>query len=308
MREVLYTKYNSKRKPIYQLSTSIMQDGETRFAIKKAIQPRAEQHLNNLVENRKKLESLYENIKIVDCQKQGEEIVFPFVEGKHLLEEIDLANGKVDDIVEQIKAGFEKISSYKENMLCSFEMTDGFAEVFPGCEPKETEQAIKIANIDSLFGNFVELENGKLCCIDYEWVFDFPVPLNYITFRNLHYFYIDNELYLKKKVERKGFYEKFGYSEEEIELYTKMESEFQQYVHGENWEYIYLQRYEKHTTNLVELEEKMQQLRDDARRWEELANHQQAHIEKMRRAIKNPFYGLYWLCKKAVKKLLKKGN
>ena len=95
MREVLYTKYNSKRKPIYQLSTSIVQEGENRFAMKKAIQPKAKKHLISLVENRKKLEALYQKIEIVECQLQEEEILFPFVKGKHLLEDINLANGKI---------------------------------------------------------------------------------------------------------------------------------------------------------------------------------------------------------------------
>ena len=54
MREVLYTKYNSRRRPIFQLSTSILEEDGKRFAQKKAIQAHAEEHLRNMVVNREK--------------------------------------------------------------------------------------------------------------------------------------------------------------------------------------------------------------------------------------------------------------
>lgn len=316
MREVLYSKYNSRRRPIFQLSTTIIRDGDKQYAVKKAIQPRAEAHLRKLVENREKLLTLYKDIDVVECIEETDGIAFPFIEGRHLLDDIDLVNGSLDTVMADLRNGLERISSYKEDMVCQFEMTESFAEVFKGCTPNQSEEAIKLANIDSLFANFVELEDGKLCCLDYEWVLDFPIPTRYITFRNIYYFYHDNENYLKNMIEKDVFYYEFGYTDEDVALFTKMEDEFQQYVHGVNWEYMYLERYKKKTTIWAEVEGDMQtaklhpmmveqreDLKKEVQHWIGVAETQQAHLEKMRKAIKNPLYGIKWAGEKVVRKI-----
>ena len=37
------------------------------------------------------------------------------------------------------------------------------------------------------------VSGGKLYCLDYEWVFDFPVPAGFVRYRNLVYFYYKYE-------------------------------------------------------------------------------------------------------------------
>ena len=329
MKEVLYTKYNSKRIPRYQLSTSIVQDGEQKYALKKAIQPRANDHLQNLISNREKLKKLYRDIQLVECQSMEDGIAFPFIKGRHFMEDVNFVDGSLEEIIVNLKEGLTRITSYQEDMLCKFEMTEGFAEVFEGCEPKEGEEAIRIANVDSLFENFVVLEDENLCCIDYEWVFDFPIPKDYITFRNIYYFYHNNKDYLEEKIEKEAFYQRFGYKEEQVDLYIQMEEAFQQHVHGKNWEYMYLERYKKKTTIWAEIESdreiaklhprmmeeieclsktvcdnitEIESLREEVKHWASVAEEQNAYAAKLRRAIKNPFYGL----KLAVGKLIRK--
>ena len=87
-------------------------------------------------------------------------------------------------------------------------MTPEFLEVF-GRDPAEDSQdsasgeleqqlsalsdaSYAVSNIDGLFENLM-VSGGKLYCLDYEWVFDFPVPAGFVRYRNLVYFYYKYE-------------------------------------------------------------------------------------------------------------------
>lgn len=317
MREVLYTKYNSRRRPIFQLSTSIIEVDGKRFAQKKAIQAHAEEHLRNMVVNREKLSALYQDIALVECIEEEDGLLFPFVEGKHLLSDVLVKNDTLEGIIADIEAALEKVSSYKEDASCEFAMTEQFAEVFKGCTPDIGAEAIKVSNIDAIFDNFVELEDGKLCCLDYEWVLDFPVPKRFVTFRNVYYFYHDNETAMKRWIDKDRFYERFGYTKEEVALFLQMEDTFQQYVHGEGWEYLFL-GYDKQTIcweaiegdmktakDLPMLEEQIAELKEEVKKWIAVADEQQEYIVRMRKALKNPFEALSWMGEKVKKKLKK---
>lgn len=317
MREVLYTKYNSRRRPIFQLSTSIIEVDGKRFAQKKAIQARANEHLRNMVSNRVKLERLYQDIALVECIEEEDGLLFPFVEGKHLLSDVLVKNDTLEGIIADIEAALERVAAYKEDATCEFAMSEQFAEVFKSCQPAEGVEAIKVSNIDAIFDNFVELQDGKLCCLDYEWVLDFPVPKRFVTFRNVYYFYHDNETAMKRWIDKDSFYERFGYSKEEVALYIQMEDAFQQYVHGEGWEYLFL-GYDKQTIcweaiegdmktakDLPMLEDQIAELKEEVKKWIAVADEQQEYIVKMRKAIKNPFFALSWVGEKVKKKLEK---
>jgi len=317
MREVLYTKYNSRRRPVFQLSTSIIEVDGKRFAQKKAIQARAEEHLRNMVANREKLSKLYQDIALVECIEEEDGLLFPFVEGKHLLSDVLVKNDTLEGIIADIEAALERVASYKEEESCEFAMTEQFAEVFKGCTPDTGVEAIKVSNIDAIFDNFVELEDGKLCCLDYEWVLDFPVPKRFVTFRNVYYFYHDNETAMKRWIDKESFYERFGYSKDEVVLFLQMEDAFQQYVHGEGWEYLFL-GYDKQTIcweaiegdmktakDLPMLEEQIAELKEEVKKWIAVADEQQEYIVRMRKALKNPFEALSWMGEKVKKKLEK---
>lgn len=317
MREVLYTKYNSRRRPVFQLSTSIIEVDGKRFAQKKAIQARANEHLRNMVSNRVKLENLYQDIALVECIEEEDGLLFPFIEGKHLLSDVLVKNDTLEGIIADIEAALIRVSSYKEEEACEFAMTEQFAEVFKGCTPDEGTEAIKVSNIDAIFDNFVELPDGKLCCLDYEWVLDFPVPKRFITFRNVYYFYHDNETAMKRWIDKESFYERFGYSKDEVVLFLAMEDAFQQYVHGEGWEYLFL-GYDKQTIcweaiegdmktakDLPMLEDQIAELKEEVKKWIAVADEQQEYIVRMRKALKNPLEALSWMGEKVKKKIKK---
>lgn len=100
--------------------------------------------------------------------------------------------------------------------------------------------AFRIANIDCLFENIMLTDQGP-CLLDYEWVFDFPVPVAFIRYRLLYYFY---EQYRSILVDGTAadFLARFSIGAEEIAVWQEMERHFQDYVHGENQK-VYLLNY-----------------------------------------------------------------
>ena len=81
--------------------------------------------------------------------------------------------------------------------------------------------------------------------MDYEWVFDFPVPFGYLKYRILYYFYERfkssfgwQDLY--------AFFDLFGMNEDLCKQYEAMEKNFQTFVHGDSSQ-GYLRRYEMRT-------------------------------------------------------------
>ena len=101
----------------------------------------------------------------------------------------------------------------------------------------------------------------KLYCLDYEWVLDFPVPAQFIRYRNLHYFYRKFGSFLSAFCPRREFLERLGIDREQAELFAGMEASFQEYVHGRKEAYAYTKRYEKQIKTFREIMEEQERTR-----------------------------------------------
>jgi hypothetical protein len=86
-----------------------------------------------------------------------------------------------------------------------------------------------VNNIDLLFDNIL-IADGKKYVIDYEWTFEFPVPVDFILYRTIHYYLLENEITdagLRERVMAL-----IGLSDREQMVFGQMEKCFQQYILG----------------------------------------------------------------------------
>jgi hypothetical protein len=86
-----------------------------------------------------------------------------------------------------------------------------------------------VNNIDLLFDNIL-IADGKKYVIDYEWTFEFPVPVDFILYRIFHYYLLENEITdagLRARVMALS-----GLSDREQMVFGQMEKCFQQYILG----------------------------------------------------------------------------
>jgi hypothetical protein len=309
MKKILFSKYNSLRKPQFQTETRIIEEDGALYVDKRPIRPTAQPHIDRISDNYEKVIRLYgENLKVVSSRRTADGVAFPYIKGKSLLERINFERDPVPEIVEALKPQLQVITSVSREKIHEFVLSDGFSEMFPECRPGQCP-AFTTANMDSVFSNFID-DGTDIWCIDYEWVFDFDIPVDYIRYRSVLYVYKENETYLAQRISQNEFLVKCGIAEEQLPLYERMEACFQQYVHGKDVRYIYTEKYKK----TVETESQLRQticdkenhIRNLTAQIEGMNQHihdQDVYIAKVRRAMKDPMFAASLAGKKLARKV-----
>lgn len=265
--KVLYAKYNRLRKPEFQISTRIV-DGDTKYVEKKALRKEAQKHISNLEKNYEFLNALYlksnkKFAKVLPVELIDDKAKFAFVKGESLEKKIHSSVTKYhtsrENIINTCKETIERIypSDVKnKEVVNTFVKTTEFEEIFgkyadnQDYEKLTGMKCLSVSNVDCIFSNFVVNSDNELICLDYEWVFDFPIPLDYLKYRTLYYYYCENRPYIEKYTNCADFLLEFGIDKEMSKIFACMDNNYQQYVHGENRKYIYTNNYGKKVTNI----------------------------------------------------------
>jgi len=273
--QVLYARYNSMRRPDFRTVTEICEDENGLFVRKRAGGEAVRAHLDTIAHNRESLRDYYRSIQVINCVPGDGELRFPYIHGKTLAE-IDAMHLTKEAFVAQINRRLDAVLAVQERYLCPFEATEGFESIFGKVDIGPVD-ACSPANIDCLLENFIQNDTG-LYCIDYEWVFSFPVPVKYIKYRILRFFFQDQAQSLLNGISLEKMLNWFGFSEADSETCWQMEQCFQQYIHGSGWKYAYADRYRKKELSIDAVE---QTLETDER----LIQQKDAHIDNLERFL-----------------------
>ncbi len=242
--DTVYSKYNSMRRPEFRVVTGIVDNGKERYVVKRAIDKKAEKHVYRIIYNYDTYKDNYYNkIKFADCTEIDRGIRFQFVSGQGLLDGFDFNTAGKNEIIEKINSLFDIVLDIRDEYFVPFEVGDGFEEIFGEVYPVKVE-GLSVSNLDSIFDNFVISDEG-IQCIDYEWMFDICVPVKYIKFRCLQYLYNEIVDAVREEADFSQFLAWFDFNEDEQKIYGSMEEHFQQYVHGKDRRYFYLNNYAK---------------------------------------------------------------
>lgn len=231
MRKIVYCKYANERADRFAIRTDIVaQDGEF-FVCKKALMPSAEGHIENIEALGLALSEQYQNSKFTfnKCQRTDEGIELEFVKGETLAEVADklIYAGKSEEAKDLI---FDVIGEiYKVNEKQEFKLSKEFVEVFGKVDFQKTisDEKIdcaKVSDIDMLMNNI--MQGNKWTVIDYEWSFNFPVPLKFIAYRLIHYYLQGNHM-RGSILDEAAMYREALISDGELEIYKNMEVHFQ---------------------------------------------------------------------------------
>jgi len=248
MRQIIFVKYNRTRAEKFQLKTVIAcQDGGLSVE-KTALTEEGRAHILSFGEKYEKIKGLNPGICFLKPEflSEGKTVRFPYITGKTigdaLGEEIRMGEVPYEALKEAMTLVFpEGFGEGKdENVRENFVPGEAFRSVF-GEIPPMTDRVVPVSNVDGLFENLM-VSDGVVYGIDYEWVFDFPIPARFLHFRNLLYFYRRYEKILTAGQEE--IFEAFGIGKEEQQVFFTMEEHFQSYVHGEG-RFQYMKRYEQ---------------------------------------------------------------
>ncbi|RFZ80881.1 glycosyltransferase [Lacrimispora amygdalina] len=268
MKKINFVKYNKTRREAFQIRTSLVEENGLPYVEKSALTAEGIPHIRSFEEKYRNLKEQNQGLNVADVtvSADGTTARFSFLKGETYAELLgrEIQNGKVPEA--SLEEGISMILKVHDDYMTPFHVTEEFEEVF-GVLPDTGEQikrdwAFKHSNIDCLFENIMMTEDGPYC-LDYEWVFSFPVPVNFIKFRVLYYFYEQYKSILSYD-SMEAFMEEQGVDRELIGIYEDMERHFQEYVHGENQQ-IYLLNYMHETFALPDSMFEVSQIIDDTK-------------------------------------------
>ena len=234
----VYAKFSDERSHKHRIATMISEDGGgQRFVYKKALSGESLAHIENIYDKYLKLSRLYEGhgLSPNQCRLEGDRVWLEYLEGitmEEYLDELDEA-GEYEKMLDLIKEYGELLKSFSTK---EFEPTDDFVRIFSR-EYGKGGSAAEVSDIDLIFSNILFEDKAhmeKRTVLDYEWTYDFPVPVSFIIYRSLFY-------YLRNRG-KSGFcrwlsetgrdvYGELGIGPlERDEIFPKMEESFQLYL------------------------------------------------------------------------------
>lgn len=234
MDRVLFSKFSKDRQKEFQISTSVIENEKGRFVVKEAVHEEGLRHIQKLGESWERLKELYgyKDLKICPCRIQGNRAVFPYVEGDSMEDRIQKWGERKDfsRIKEEYKNLYEILFSAKG--LHTFQNSEGFRSVFGEVSFSREQTAGEISNIDMIPSNL--LVGDGYTVIDYEWVFDFEIPVEFIYARSV---FLQEAAARLQESQKKELYQIAGIEWEDVPLYYQMEVNFQEYAAGRKEKY-----------------------------------------------------------------------
>lgn len=240
--KIKYTRFSNERAQGLRIRTDIYEDEVRKVAYDKASithiqkfsmwEGKLNQQLINSRFNGKECEA--NHIK----KTENGSASFEFVQGVSLEQMLDelLFSGETQKVQELLKELTELL--YNQPDLKEFEVTKEFKEVFGEVSEDAFDKitdgktpllSAAVTDIDMICQNI--LIGDKVTVIDYEWSFDFPIPIPYLIYRILFFFLEFKDR--KRYFEDIDLYEEFGITKERKEVFVTMEANFQRYVQGD---------------------------------------------------------------------------
>lgn len=232
--QIVYVKIDSDRNEKFRIATKIVCHGSERAVYKYAMNPDAEQHLENV--HVQEENDANKNIKSLISEKTPKGLKYEFLTGKTVDSEIKefIFAGKREELKNKLDEIFEIY--FVDSKVADYECEE-FQRVFGGERIESKLECIKPANIDLICDNIFTVDDGY-AVIDCEWIFDMHVPKQFIIWRNL------NELFYKyaeltKLFGKNELYQSYGIND-------TMNSVFESWNRHFTLEYVGANRMEKY--------------------------------------------------------------
>lgn len=229
--DVVYAKYSRLRKEQYRIATIMSKEGDVFKVHKKALNTKAKEHIKNTAENT--IGDL-PCLNSVDGRMHGEELITDFIQGQSMDSYLYQYRKDVAEFINQVKKMIQTYLSYNEGEMIDFYMTPEFESLF-GVVDVKNARCYKETNIDTIFSNLILKEDGKMYCIDNEWVFDFPIPFEFTIWRAASQLYSKYMSYLRDNISKNDFLIAIGLDKNNFEAYAEMEKNFSKNILGENY-------------------------------------------------------------------------
>ena len=306
----LYAKFNTLRAPEYRVDTRIVLENGKLYAVKTPACKEAVGHIDSIQKNASESAGVYKSVKTPGVERRGDELYFEFINGIPFDQDcIDYSSASVDEICADLKSHLDMLlGDIKDENRCGFEMTKEFSGFFGEEDIPVGIPAYRKMNADMIFSNFLKTPGG-IVCIDPEWFFEFPVPEDFIRYRVYRAVFETHTNIAWKIKTRQEFASLMGIDISLADIYDRMENTFQKRIAGKGLSAEKIAVYRKSFRRLDEftaeregLIERIRVLDSENAELKRVTKEQQAYIEKLKKAIKNPLFAAKWIAQKAKKK------
>ena len=214
-------KIGAQRKEEFNIYTIIWSDGKVS---KSPISAKANDHIKRMVEGSK---HDIGKIRCLDAELKDDSLYYDFINQKSCEYMI------LDFIAKNDKEKFFELIEdiYDALFYNSFESdeyaTEEFLKVF------KEKSDIKFhchekSYLDVILGNMFIID-GKFTVIDYEWIYDFPIPLEYIFYRTFSYHFYSSKSF-REFTSFEEIFEHFNLDTENLKLFKRWELNFLGYI------------------------------------------------------------------------------
>ena len=171
MEKIIYEKLSNERNPRFNIITDIVEREGKKLVIKRPYDDKAVEHINRVFDSYRGLQEIVQGSAFCVNQSQLVDgaIESEYLEGEHL------TMADADQYIQAVK------TTYMKNAV-EFECTPEFEEVFGHVDLPRGILAAKYLDVDLIFENIIKTNKGWEI-IDYEWTFDFPIPIKYVFYR-----------------------------------------------------------------------------------------------------------------------------
>lgn len=226
-----YVKYNRRTKE-YNIKTSQIDEDNVSYIIKAPQTSESKKHIETIEKNYHLLKSFYcENEILLNRFINIDGILqFEFIQGETFEKQLDneLFTNGYEKALGRIKAFFGIVKG--KGATVPFVKSEEFVKVFGDVDTSildEKMQSIEVTNVDLIFSNVII--NDKWNLIDYEWVFTFPIPFEFVIYRSIKNYTQHNK---NREFIQKRLLDDFGITEAMIIEFDKMDKSFMRYVLG----------------------------------------------------------------------------
>lgn len=201
MEKLLYEKLSNERNPKLNIVTDIVERDGVRLVKKRPYTSEAAGHIHRVFAAYQGLKSILagSDFSVNESRLTGDVIESQYLSGPHIGP--DNAAAFVNAVTKAYMPHAAVFASSK-----------GFEEVFGQADIPSGVLAAPFVDIDLIFDNIIDTSTGWQI-IDYEWTFDFLIPINYIFYRAIKFSALPKSA--------------VAISEDEWAAYEKMEEHFQ---------------------------------------------------------------------------------
>lgn len=244
MGRIIFSKYSNDRDRRFAIRTDIVQKGDGEQSGKRvekhAMFPEGIEHLERQSRYYREYSDRYNQVglKLAGAYMNDEELKegilqYQFIDGESVSDIIDnlIDCGSYDGAADLLMAFCDRIRRlYSPDVWKNSEQFENvFGTVKLGNIEPERIMGCSFADIDLVPENVIVSGSGEYVT-DYEWVFDFPLPVDYVVYRAIRtYMYSGGK---RNALLQYDLYERAGITSEIRNIFDYMESNFQKYVKG----------------------------------------------------------------------------